>query len=319
MNGTTKLTDAQIAAELERLRRKARPLLVAGAALLAFCAAAAMIFLLLRESGSLDSVPGPALVLLVGTGLLGAALVLVGAVHKRRLKQAVGRYLVRGVLEEFFELDSYDVKQHIPEAVIRSAGMVGGWKNARGSDYVRGSYKTLGIEFCDVELYYVDNNKDKNGRNHEKEVRVFKGPWLICDFHAKLPARLLVRENSRKLLGGAYQKDRSDLDTESEAFNTRYEIRTEDPHTAFYILTPHFMERLQEIDDQAGGRLFLLFEEGRVQIAIDNGHDSFEISSRAAEFKNLDALRGRFRSEICYLTDIIDELMENETLFKGDV
>lgn len=315
MNGPKKLTDTEIAAEIESLRRKARPALVTGGVMLGTCAAAALVFVILRDTGGIDSVPGWAVIILSGIGLIGVIFVFVGSVYKRRLKKVVGNHLVRGILEEFFELDTYDVNTHISEDVIRSANMIRGWKNARGSDYVSGRYKTVGIQFSDIELYYVENNKGKDGKDHEREVTVFKGPWMICDFHRPLPARLLVRENSRKLFTGKYQKDGNDLDTESEAFNARYEIRTEDPHTAFYILTPHFMEKLQEINDRARGRFFICFEEHRIQIAIDNRHDSFEVGSKAAEFKHLDALRNRFRWEIRYLTDIIDELMQNETLF----
>ena len=67
------------------------------------------------------------------------------------------------------------------------------------------------------------------------------------------------------------------METENLAFNEQFQILTNDAHSAFYTLTPHFMEHILSADNMANGRTMLCFDEDRVHIAIDNNRDSFEI------------------------------------------
>ncbi len=251
-------------------------------------------------------------------GIAGVVFLVIGQGHGNSLKRFISENIISGVLSEFFKVDAFEIHRHIPGNVISKVGMIPGWDKAYGSDYVAGTYKGLSIQFSDVELKSVEVTTDDEGHRTERESRVFLGPWLVCDFGIDLPANLMVRENSRKLMGSGYQKDGNDLDTENEAFNARYEIRAGDAHTAFYILTPHFMEKIQEINDRAGGRLFMCFFGREVHIAVHNNRDSFEVGGKAEEFGDLDVLRDKFRSQIRYLTDIIDELMLNDKLYKGE-
>jgi uncharacterized membrane protein len=78
------------------------------------------------------------------------------------------------------------------------------------------------------------------------------------------------------------------------------------------------MERIEDINNKCGGQLFMCFDKTRLHIAIYNGRDSFQVSTKAAEFADYDKLKERFRQEIRYLTDILDEFMENEKVYRGE-
>lgn len=316
-----KLTDTDIAAEIEGHRRKARILNITGVVLFLACVIIALIVLLGSDGNNeIDfsnlEPRGIAALVATGLGVIGSVLLFIGKHYKKKLKQLVSEHLVRGVLEEFFTLDTYDTNMHIPESIIKTAGMTGSWERARGSDYVKGTYKSIAIQFSDIHLINVATRRDSDGDYHESESTVFQGPWLTCDFGIKFPAKLIVREKRAKLIDDKHKKDSNRPETEDEAFIARYEVLTSDQHMASSILTPHFMKKIQEINNKSGGKLLLCFEGNHVHIAVYNKHDSFEVSSKTSEFQDLDILRDRFRTEIRYLTDIIDELTQNIPAYK---
>ena len=57
----------------------------------------------------------------------------------------------------------------------------------------------------------------------------------------------------------------------------------------------------------------LCFEGSQVHIAIDSRHDSLELNR--VRLDSLDNIRDRFRSEIKYVTDIVDLLLLNENIY----
>jgi hypothetical protein len=172
------------------------------------------------------------------------------------------------------------------------------------------------MTFSDIHL--EDVTTDSDGDEHRETV--FKGQWLICGLGKKLPATVRIREKLErqgvaKRLFGDRANEKSDIVTDNAAFNQQFQIQTDDPHTAFYVLTPHFMEFIVAADMQAHARTYLCFSDDSVQIAIHNGYDSFEIGKNSAEIKDIPVLRQRIQREIGYITSILDELFKNEYLF----
>ena len=245
------INDSDIAIQIEKLGRKARYTLIAGAALVLICFISAIAGI-------------AALGILIILGLGGVVLLFLGLGHKIRLKNMVSENIVRAVLEEFFAMEMYSVNGHISDGLIRGASLVRGWDRIEGGDYVKGTYKGLDIQFSDVRLIQVETKRDDKGDETKTETDIFRGPWLVCDFGRRLPESL-----------------------------------------------PH--EKEKKIP---GGRLYTRVDGSRVHIAINNGKDLFEVSTKASEFRDLERLREKFRAEIRCFTDIIDGLMQNDKLNK---
>lgn len=293
-------TDSQIASQIERLRKKAHPLLTAGWTAIGLCIAAGLILLIGKESAlwRADEIM-PFILVTAGLGMAGGALVFIGGKFHKKLKAYVSENIIRVLLSEVFELKEYVPLSHISGKIIGETELIGGWTHCSGSDFCEGKYKGINIIFSDIRL--TSTGKDDKTHTH------FKGLWLICDFRKELPAKLRIRENNT-------EQRKNGLETENIIFNEKFQILTDDPHTAFYVLTPHFMEKILKTDAKACGRIYLCFTGGKVHIAVHNGHDFFEHGTGAAEFRNLDSLRARFRSEIGCLTGLADELLLNDSI-----
>ena len=97
-------------------------------------------------------------------------------------------------------------------------------------------------------------------------------------------------------------------------FNKKFKILTGDGHTAFYLLTPHFMEQLVAADEAADSSTMFCFKDGRVHIVMFSGRDSFELSG--VKLDKMENVRQKFRRDLKYMTDVMDILLAHDKLFK---
>ncbi len=243
--------------------------------------------------------------------------------------------VMREALSEIFEDCVYNPEGSIKCETVRDSGLIDEWDLAcdsydttkrfrfTGNDFFSGKYKGREIECCDVDItkYWTVFDEDEDGRRTEREEceTSFKGPWMICKLDTPLPAMLRVREKKDmsvlfRAIAGKRIRAKSDVETENHAFNEQFQILTSDAHSAFYVLTPHFMEHIMSADKLANGRTMLCFSGDQVHIALHNCRDFFEVKKHS-EFKDLAALKLRIQGEIEYLTGILDELFRNDQLF----
>jgi len=230
-------------------------------------------------------------------------------------KNLVSINITQDAISEVFEVQSYNPEAHVSSSTINHSDLIEEWNECHGSDLVVGKYKGVNFEFSDIKLENVTEHTDEDGNTKKSTTLAFKGQWLVCEMKKSVESSLRVCERSGfgKLIKGSGKK--SDALTENTVFNERFNILTESPHTAFYILTPHFMDYILAADTAANGQTFLCFIDNRIHIAIHNKRDSFEVG------KTSDAavIRARVKSEVKYVTGIIDELLHNEYLFdKGE-
>lgn len=228
----------------------------------------------------------------------------------KQMKRSVSENVVRSVIETVFDEVYYDPFGRLADGIIENIDLgLPHFDEISGSDYISGTYNGLQVEMSDVKLVEVTYVHTKNG-TRETRTTVFEGPWMICDFGKELSADLLLVE--RAGLGKKFAK--GGIKTESEEFNKNFRIESDSEHDAFYILTPHMMEYILEMDRKGQGRTHMRFMRGgKVHIAINSGKNSFELSG-----SNVDIafLKSKFEAELRYITDIIDELRLQDTIYK---
>jgi hypothetical protein len=241
------------------------------------------------------------------------------------------------MLSEIFEDVEYNAKRCIDIQTMRDAELIDGWDrftessafdttlDFTGSDYFKGKYKGCEVECCDFGVTKITKKTetDSDGKVTERKEYelLFKGQWMICKLRKPVPHKVRIREAAdratlsplRLFAGDQSRVKKGDVETENAAFNAKFQILG-DGHSAFLILTPHFMEFVLSADSKADGRTMLCFWDDRVHIAIFNRRDLFEVK-RKKEQKNIPALKERLKGELKYLTDILDELFQNDNLF----
>ena len=102
------------------------------------------------------------------------------------------------------------------------------------------------------------------------------------------------------------------INLEDRIFNKKFRVEAEDQIEARYILTPSFMERLNNLKSIYGSKnIRVNFNKDLVSIVIETKKDLFEIGdlyTRATDTKQVD----RFFEEVIAITDIIDHFKLNE-------
>ena len=97
--------------------------------------------------------------------------------------------------------------------------------------------------------------------------------------------------------------------TESEAFNKAYSIRGNDGHSIFYLLTPHYMEKLLALSDEIGKRLAMQFRrDGKLLLCklllCIRGLDLFEVQEAGSAAE----LQKQIEREMNFLGKILETL-----------
>ena len=263
-----------------------------------------------KEEGDLLYSAG-VIVTVIGGGFLCAGLITLKE-YKGHIKEQLSRSVVPQVLSEIFDDVEYDAYRHIsPEVIHASGAFPFAYDKVSGGDYIKASYRGVGLELCDLmleeEVRTTSTDSDGNSTSDTSNRIVFVGQWLILDFHKELSADLGVFEGLRK------QYDQ--IETENAEFNKRYGISCDSVHDAFYILTPNMMEHIMAMDRRAGGKIYLRFlREGKIHVAVHSRRDHFEVGN--LNDANLATLQLKFRSEVRYVTELIDALLAVDTLYK---
>ncbi|MCL2019824.1 MAG: DUF3137 domain-containing protein [Oscillospiraceae bacterium] len=251
------------------------------------------------------------IMLLLGFGTLVASIVLAIIATRKgwKLKELVTENVTKVVLSQAFELIEYAPKKALSHAVIEDTKLITDWDTRSGSDYIRGKYKGYGFEFSDIELSETVTITTDGETTITTYNEKFKGQWIILYTKKELPTVLRLRKKVKSV------RMKSSVETENMAFNSKYQIEANDPHGAFLILTPHFMEKVTHADTLANGRTFVYFGGRKVHIAIYNKRNLFEFSARKKAHSSIDALMELQRKEVKYITDILDVFLSNESLF----
>ena len=272
------ITDAQLEALRLKARRRYRAMLLctAAAALLILCA----VWRLMAEEDE-------SLFVRVGSTLFGAALLSCGALAFfywllfKRPYQAFNslfksRYVLRTIQDMgIFGQLSYDPRAGFTHDDIRNAAVVncGDKRYFESEDLLTGCYRGVRFAFSDV----TTKRMVRRGKRSELDT-LFDGQVIRFD-----------RFDQQKRSSGhlqIFQKEfLSDLrgwtaehrvETDSAAFNSRFQIYAADEHNAFYILTPHLMEKIQRFQELAGEQIAVTFRGAAMFVAISRTRSIFD-------------------------------------------
>ncbi len=243
---------------------------------------------------------------------------------KRKLKQFVGETVVKEIIAEQIAISQYEPNGCFDKDFLMKSGVLPSYTKSYGSDYIKGLYKGKQITYCDIKLETEQERDDKY-----KTVTVFKGPVISLALGKPLENnRVRILERGSKVadaIVNAYMNfwnklgikfEEHVVTLESVEFNNQFEVKTTDDELAFYILTPQFMENIINADRLAAGHTNICFANDRVNIAVNSGHDAFEIGGNLQNKKQLEEYRQKIRADLKKVLLIVDEILKKERLFE---
>lgn len=241
---------------------------------------------------------------------------------KKRYRAAFKKAFVTRSLETVFTDLDYRPTQGIAYDTIAATKMMHMGDRFHAEDYVCASYRDVRFEQSDVHIQEEHHSTDSKGHSSTHYVTIFRGRWMIFDFNKEFRAKVQIVQNGfrtakRKRFFGKKETLFQKVELESETFNKEFQVYAQNEHDAFYIITPAFMERVQNLTAHNKGKMMFCFVGNRLHIAIHDNKDSFEPGS---VFKRVDEEEAaqKLRGEIEVITQFIDELRLDNNLFRQE-
>lgn len=240
---------------------------------------------------------------------------------KKRYTLAFKEFFVKSSLEKVFTDLKYIPESGISPSVIRNTGMMYMGDRYSSEDFVSGKYKDIGFCQADVHIEEEHQSTDSEGHTTTYYVTIFKGRWMIFDFNKTFKANVQVCQKgfgNNKVINSIFSKSTryQKIQMESTDFNKRFLVYAQDAHDAFYIITPHIMEKIIKLSGDSKGKILLCFINNQLHVGLYDNKDSFEPSSC---FSTIDTEKviENVLSDIKKITMFVDELELDNDLFKS--
>jgi hypothetical protein len=246
-----------------------------------------------QELGSADAA-GSVLALLfnlviimtsVASGVVALSKYLFGGRYVRSFKDKVIAkimYLIEPGL-------TYEPSKYIsPDTFDRSKLFTSARNRFRGDDFVQGKIGQTEVAFSELNV----TRQTSNGK-HSRTITVFKGLFLVASFPKPVRCRL----------GTSNQLGSEKIEMDDPEFDAVFDVFSDDPVEAFYLLSNSFLRRLTDFHAKTGLGLDFSLLDNKLFMAIHFERDLLE----PPLFKDL------FRFEI------YEEYLRDLQLFTGVV
>lgn len=226
-------------------------------------------------------------------------------------KQFVHSYkekVCKKVIEEQFDVEIYNPEYGFSKEFVKNTSFISNGNQYSSDDYISGNYQGIHFERSDVCM----QDRRKNGKT-TTTVTLFHGSWTVFTFPKQVSTYILIREKeflSNGKPGGIFSNapHTEKVKFEDIDFNKHFEVYAQDEHDAFYVCTPHFIEKIKTLESRYEGRLTIGIMENKVHILLDNGENAMEPSLfrevSEADFTEIE-------NEMNHIIEIIDLLNLN--------
>ena len=156
-----------------------------------------------------------------------------------------------------------------------------------GEDFFSGSVGRTGVLFSELHVERKETSRDSKGNTSTRWVTVFRGLFVVMDFHKDFRGETMVvtdvAESMFGWLGRKLQNISGDLvRLENPAFEKAFKVRSTDQVEARYLLTPAMQERLLELRETWGHEIQFCLRRSLLFISIPRSDSWFETGNREA-------------------------------------
>jgi hypothetical protein len=155
-----------------------------------------------------------------------------------------------------------------------------------GEDLITGVLDKTEISFSELLAEYKTVTTDGNGHTKEKWKTIFRGVFLIADFHKNFKTETYVLPDRWERVFGNFARrfqkiggsgGRGQLaEMENTAFEKEFRVYSHDQIEARYILTPAMMERILDFKNKTGFKTAFSFVNSKMFVAIPLRKNLFE-------------------------------------------
>lgn len=159
------------------------------------------------------------------------------------------------------------------EQLLCKSGIIDRYNRVSYDDSFTGIYKDINYEICETSFYY----KTGTGKNSSTR-RVFKGVMIKLDMNKSFTGNTVIRPDTLKHASPAANLKHTTL--EDVVFEKKFDVFTDDEVEARYLITPSFMERLNNMKTAfSADRVSCAFYDKYLLVGLHTSKDLFSICS----------------------------------------
>ena len=223
---------------------------------------------------------------------------------------------VLNFLKQNFENIIYKPEEGISKKEIKKYNTLNLGDKFTSNDYICGTYKNVKFEQSDIHIQEKYEEEDRDGNKIITWETTFEGRYMIFDFNKNFKSNVQVISDDFIKRSLPHIKNNKKVKLEDIEFNKMFKIYSEIEHDAFYILTPHFMEKIKKLYKELDAPIKLTFMENKLHVAVNNGEDSFEYN--VLNPINEEEIEQDIIKDIKLITDFVNELNLDNDLFKKE-
>ena len=159
------------------------------------------------------------------------------------------------------------------EQLLCKSGIIDRYNRVSYDDSFTGIYKDINYEICETSFYY----KTGTGKNSSTRT-VFKGVMIKLDMNKSFTGNTVIRPDTLKHASPAANLKHTTL--EDVVFEKKFDVFTDDEVEARYLITPSFMERLNNMKTAfSADRVSCAFYDKYLLVGLHTSKDLFSICS----------------------------------------
>ena len=211
--------------------------------------------------------------------------------------------IVRGVYEQMFDHVSYTPDKGFSREWVEEKLLISRGNRFYSDDYVSGEYKGCHFERSDVTM----QDHRSTGKS-SYTVTLFRGPWMVFDLEKSFQSytKIVEREFLNSGKPSMFSIDVNEIEMENIEFNQQFRVYTTNEHDAFYVLTPHFMEKLMEIEKRYGGKMTVGLINSQLHLLLYTDENAFEAPLMEEVTEQNAIVCQRQADIVCELIDSLD-------------
>lgn len=245
-----------------------------------------------------------------------ASVLLVGAVagvalwKQKPIKDKFKNEIVASLVKFIDESLYYNHAGFIPQSEFNNSLLFRKKQDRyKGDDLVKGKIGQTDIEFSELHAEYKTTTRTKNGQTQTHWHTIFKGIFIIADFHKDFSFKTLILPNDTpRILGGLGRKMQKwaapigkIVQLEDVEFSKYFVVYSENQVEARYLISTAMMQRMLNYRKKWNRTIHISLIDSKLYMAISMNKNLFEYSL----FKSF--LNKEYYTEmVAYMNLIID-------------
>lgn len=266
---------------------------------------------------------GILLLILLGTGnesfqsfivplVFGIVGFIVSSAIKNSVSKEFKKTFVPALIKEMYPDSTYEPEHGIALNVVLEPGFFRYPDRYFLEDFISATYDGIPFAMSDFTLQEEHTTTDSKGNTRTTYETYANGRFMVFDF--KRDFKEVVKITEPKYIYNT--KGLEKVETESLEFNDKFTVRTSNPLTAFYVLTPQMQLKILEFEKKFKGSIYLAFMYGKLYVAIC---DSVSILDVKVGKKTVEELKEIIISQLNIPAAVINEFGLNTDKYnKGD-